>query len=103
MDIEGPGAGRRILLVLLAFAHLMWAVCIAMAAYFMHQLEVQGFDTPEPPNWGRTILLLAVAVYSVSAAAKILRAERTLTPQTRRYVVVASVLQPIIGIAALSL
>ena len=73
MDVEGPDAGRKVAVLLFGVLHLCWAGCIVFVAYFMYQLDVQGFDSPESVNWPRTVLLLAVAGTSVTAGGQLLR------------------------------
>ena len=89
VDIEGPGGGRRALLVTLAVAHLAWAGMLCYLLVVSYALTAWGgpaFPTP------RDLLAIALAVATVLAAALILGDRLVVWERAKWFVVGMSVL-----------
>jgi len=92
ISIEGPGAWRRVLLVLLAVAHLLWAGVLAFFAWLGYVWATEGFlGSPEPVNWSLEIFVAGLAIASVYAATLILRDRLTASRRLRWTVALISV------------
>jgi hypothetical protein len=97
MNLEGPGGGRRALLLLLAVAHLFWAGSAALMAFVLLTVQTQGFDEPAPPDVLVLALLAGVAFASAYAAKLILSGRTETSMRAGRIVLGVTIAQPLLA------